>query len=156
MKLDGQLERAQLENLANTSPTPTPLGRLYADITSTANAIPKFWNGTFWSFFRMTNSSGATDRVTRVLTAGSTDAMTAGDEVLVVKKTVGGATAVTLPASPATGRIVTIVDGKGDANTNNITVSPASGTINGAATKVINSSYGVLKFLYNGTEWNLL
>ncbi len=92
---------------------------------------------------------------TRVFTAsGNTTA--SSESILVVKKGTGAATGVTLPASPLTGWIYIVKDGKGDANTNNITVSPASGTIDGAATKVINTAYGVLRVVYNGTEWSAI
>ena len=47
-----------------------------------------------------------------------------------------------------------IIDGKGDAAGNNITISPASGTVNGASDVTINSNYGWKECIYNGTEWN--
>jgi len=92
---------------------------------------------------------------TRVFTG--TGSITAANEtILVVKKGTGAATAVTLASSPVTGSVYTVKDGKGDANTNNITVSPASGTIDGASNKVISTAYGVLRLVYNGTEWSTL
>ena len=71
-------------------------------------------------------------------------------------KTVGAATAANLPASPETGRRYTIKDGKGDAAANNITITPAAGTIDGAATSVINVNFGRATVAYNGTQWNLV
>jgi len=101
---------------------------------------------TTWDKIALTN---------RVFT--SSGSITAGFEtVLVVKKGTGAATAVTLPSSPITGLVYIVKDGKGDANTNNITVSPASGTIDGAASKVINTAYGVLRVVYNGSEWSTI
>jgi hypothetical protein len=47
------------------------------------------------------------------------------DGLIIVNKTVGAATAVTLPASALKVGKVKIVDFKGDAGTNNITVTPA-------------------------------
>lgn len=75
------------------------------------------------------------------------------ESVVVVNKTSGAATTVTLPANPRTGRTVFVQDGKGDAATNNITVAPASGNIAGNANYVINDNKGNAHFLYNGTEW---
>jgi hypothetical protein len=89
-----------------------------------------------------------------VMTAAGNYTIT-DETTLIVNKTVGGATQVTLPATPSRGREVTVSDGKGDAATNNITVVPAAGTINGAASLVISENYGTAKFRYNGTEWNI-
>lgn len=41
MKVNGQLEAAQLEQIANASPTPTPTGRMYIDVTVPAAPIPR-------------------------------------------------------------------------------------------------------------------
>lgn len=80
--------------------------------------------------------------------------VTCGNESLViVKKASGQATTVTLPPSPLTGQRVTVKDGKGDCATNNITVAPSAGTIDGAATYVLSTPYGAVAFDYNGTEW---
>jgi hypothetical protein len=77
------------------------------------------------------------------------------DDVIVINKTVAGATAVTLPAGVA-GMQFTIKDGKGDASGNAITVSPTAGTIDGAATNVISSNYGFRTYTYSGVEWNVI
>lgn len=60
--------------------------------------------------------------------------------------------AVTLTAPIALAQ-VTIKDEAGTAGTNNITITPVSGTIDGAANKVINANYGFLRIYYNGTNW---
>lgn len=74
---------------------------------------------------------------------------------VIVKKTSGAPTTVTLPASPINGQTVWVKDGKGDASTNRITVVPASGTIDGAANHLIGENFGQRWFTYNGTEWGL-
>lgn len=61
---------------------------------------------------------------------------------------------VVLPASP-TGTVFVIKDIDGDANTNPITIT-ASTTIDGAATATINSPYGSITVIFNGTEWNIV
>lgn len=49
-----------------------------------------------------------------------------------------------------------IKDGKGDANSNPITVrSSTSQTIDGAATTVINTAYGFARLVFNGSQWNV-
>jgi hypothetical protein len=75
------------------------------------------------------------------------------DYVVEVNKTVGAATTVNLPATPTTGTNFYILDGKGDANTNNITITPASGNINGSTTYVINLAKGCVEIMYDGTQW---
>lgn len=89
----------------------------------------------------------------RTVTAAGAVAVAAANETVVINKTVAAATAVTLPASPATGQVHTIKDGKGDAASSNITISPAAGTIDGAATLVISSNYGKATVSYTGSEW---
>jgi hypothetical protein len=84
------------------------------------------------------------------------------ESLIVVNKTVGAATTITLPPSGAvpntTGqiRVVQIVDGKGDANSNNITIAAAgTDTINGGATVVgVSAAFGVC-FCYDqgGGVW---
>jgi hypothetical protein len=53
----------------------------------------------------------------------------ASDDVdeIIIDKTVAAATAVTLPAASTRSKAVRIIDGKGDAENNNITIVPASG-----------------------------
>lgn len=102
-----------------------------------------------------TLSSGQVAAVRVVTAAGAVTAATS-DYIVVVNKTVGAATAVNLPSSPTTGTMLRIKDGKGDAATNNITVMPAAGTIDGAATYVINVNYGAVDIVYNGTSWSIV
>ena len=91
--------------------------------------------------------------VPRIVLSG---ALTIGatDFIVIANKTVGSATACGLIASPVTGMQVIIKDGKGDAAANNITITPNAGTIDGAATLVINTNFGVARLVYNGTQWN--
>ncbi len=64
--------------------------------------------------------------------------------------------AVTLPAG-VTGRVFNIKDGLGlSSNPNPITITPAAGTIDGAATATISAPYGSLTLVYSGVEWKVL
>jgi hypothetical protein len=64
--------------------------------------------------------------------------------------------AVTLPVG-VLGQQFTIKDGLGlAAPATPITITPTAGTIDGAATAVINAAYGSLTFVYNGTQWLIL
>jgi len=73
------------------------------------------------------------------------------DEVVLCNQ--AAAITVTLPsASGVNGRILTIKDKSGTAATNTITVSGAN-TIDGAASKIINTAYGVLRLVSDGSNW---
>ena len=90
----------------------------------------------------------------RTVTAAGAITMV-NEGVLLVNKTVGAASAVTMQSDPAIGDFVFIKDAKGDGAANPITITPAqSKTIDGAATYVINQNYGSVLLTWNGTEWN--
>ena len=66
--------------------------------------------------------------------------------------TSGGVATITLPAA-VTDTFVRIKD-KGNANTNNITVNtPGAETIDGAASDVIDSDFGSIVYISDGTNW---
>lgn len=75
--------------------------------------------------------------------------------ILVVRKTAGSATAVTLPTNPVPWLSYVVKDGKGDAATNNITVSSAA-LIDGNPTVVMNVNYQSMSFEYDTTTWNVV
>lgn len=78
----------------------------------------------------------------------------AGDEVIEVNLTTPGASAVVLSASAPIGQMVQVIDKKGDAAANNITITAASGTINGGANLVINTNKGTAWLVKDGaTTW---
>jgi hypothetical protein len=53
-----------------------------------------------------------------------------------------------------TGREYVVKDETGSAGTNSITIATTGGqTIDGAATKVVNTNYGVTKVYSNGANW---
>ena len=75
---------------------------------------------------------------------------------LVVYTTLTVARAVTLPsaAGAVPGRAYVIKDESGSCNgTRTITISPASGTIDGAANVVLNTAYAKTTLYTNGTNW---
>lgn len=167
MKVYGQLEYAQLWNSVPAS-VGTQLGALYLDITSPSAGIFKIYDGSAWCQVihqtaggvikvpTLLYTQGSRQRNVRIKTTAGSDAMTSTDDILIVNKASGASTAVTLPSSPETGRRVTVKDGKGDANSNNITISAAAGNIDGSATLVISTAYGVKNLIYNGTQWNVI
>jgi len=76
-------------------------------------------------------------------------------DTLVAYTSISAARAVTLLAASAVpGRQMVVKDESGSCSgTFTITVSPASGTIDGAASKVVNSAYGALRVYSNGVNW---
>ncbi len=101
-----------------------------------------------------TRISGSQGVATRTHTAAGAVTVAADtDHIVFINKTVGAATIVNLPSSPTNGDTYVIRDAKGDAAANNITITPASGTINGAATLVINTNNGGYRITYDGSEW---
>ena len=62
---------------------------------------------------------------------------------------------VVLPAS-ATGTVFIVKDDSGDALNNPIRITANGAQIDGASTGIINSDYGSLTFIYNGTQWNVV
>lgn len=97
--------------------------------------------------------AGTTNPAPRVVTAAGNVTVAAADGLIVVAKTAGQATTVTLEANPVAGAVHRIKDGRGDAATNNITVVPAAGTIDGAASFVLAANRGAVTVEYTGTEW---
>lgn len=120
-------------------------------ITSTATG------GVSTALFVDPNSS--LSRAHRLVTAAGAVTVDADDDDIVeIKKTVGAATTVQLPLSSArtTGRSIKIVDGKGDASSNALTITPAGAdTIVGLTTYVINFDRGSVEMLpnFNGDGW---
>jgi hypothetical protein len=80
------------------------------------------------------------------------------DRYVIINKASGAATSVVLPASPATGRIITIKDGKGDAATNNITITASQNIdgVSGGTGVVINIAYASIDLVFTGTIWGVV
>ena len=76
-------------------------------------------------FFRVAVDATPTQRLVAASGAVTIDA--ADSDIIVIDKVVGEATVVNLPSAAARSKPVKVVDGKGDAGTNNITISPVSG-----------------------------
>jgi hypothetical protein len=83
---------------------------------------------------------------------GATTAQTGGQYVA---DTSGGSFTLTLPASPSVGYNVAVADG-GDWSTNNLTIGRNGSIIEGDSSDLIVDVGQVeLKFIYDGTEWQL-
>lgn len=91
-------------------------------------------------------------RALRRITAAGAVTVTTADDIVCIAKASGAATTVNMPASPTAGQVWVIKDCKGDAATNNITITPNSGNIDGAGTYVMNTNYAAATVTYDGTQ----
>lgn len=95
----------------------------------------------------------------REVTAAGAVTVDADDaDIIFINKTVGAATAVTLPVAADRTKPIRIIDGKGDANTNNITISPQTGekiyaVTNGTAVIDGNGGSVILTPKADGSGW---
>ncbi len=71
-----------------------------------------------------------------------------------VDKTIGSPTLIYLPQNPTDAQPVFVVDSKGDAGTNNITVNGFGNLIHGVMSVVINVDYSFFIFVWNGSGWD--
>jgi len=148
MKLDGQLEHAQLELLESAAPSAAPLGRIYADITSSA-FIPKVKDQQRWGMFLTDNTKHAAK------TANYTLAI--HDEVIMASGSGGSFTLTLPPASDAVGKIYTLLR-TDNTIANDVTVSPddPAETIDGATSFILKTKSDCIRILSNGTLWIML
>jgi hypothetical protein len=100
---------------------------------------------------RLTTTGARINKV-RVATTSPIAVSATTDHYVFSKLAAPGAVAFTLPAG-TTGLTFIVQDATGDAASNNITITPNAGTINGAATLVINTNWGAKTLTYSGTEW---
>lgn len=90
----------------------------------------------------------------RAVTTSGTTLNTTDRHVMVDTSSI--AITVTLPAV-ATGRRITIKDKSGAAGTRNITINRGgTSLIDGATSKTINTNYGVLDLVSDGTNWLII
>jgi hypothetical protein len=104
------------------------------------------WNGTAFAWAAVGSSvySKKTSNYTAV----------AGD--LLIADTSGGAFTITLPASPTTGQVVTIIDGN-NWKTTNLTIARNSSTIEGLAEDLtVDIPMIRLDIVYDGTTWEVI
>lgn len=123
---------------------------------STQNyATPPAIGGTTPAAAAFTTLTTTGSRIGAVRTATSspvTISATADDFICVND---AAAVTVNLPSSPATGLHFTVKDCGGNAATGSdqITITPSSGNIDGAATYVINIAHGAVNIEFDGTQW---
>lgn len=104
----------------------------------------------------ITISSTGPDILNVTIAVATPVAVATTDEVVSVEVPGPVAVAVNLPAG-VLGQVFYIKDGLGlAAIATPITITPAAGTIDGAATATIDAPYGALTLVYSGVEWKIL
>ena len=106
-------------------------------ITDPANTYVLVWNIVSGIFSLVPASAVNSSKVVKTLTAAGPYTALPTDEVLIINQIVGAAFTVNVDWSTRT-KPLRVVDGKGDAATNNITITPATGQTQLAA---VNFSY---------------
>lgn len=95
-------------------------------VADPANSYLQVWNALTGVYTLVPISYAATIKSVRTLTAAGPYAALPADEVLIVKQAVGAPFTVTVDWSTRT-KPLRVVDGKGDALANPITITPAAG-----------------------------
>jgi len=124
----------------------------FKDGTEITSTEAGYLAGTTSDIQTQLNSKVAITDVFSLNSVSGVSSLTANESYIV--NTSGGTASLTLPAV-ASDIFVRIKD-NGSANSNNITVTPASGTIDGSASHVINSDYGSVTVVCDGTNWFIL
>lgn len=110
------------------------------------------WNGTTWVSFSGADSNNFL--FARKTVADAAYPILTTDYLIAYTSLTSGRTATLPTAVGATRQVYVIKDESGGAATNNITIACTGGqTIDGSATKTINSNYGSLSVYSNGAVW---
>ncbi len=132
--------------LAGGTATDLPLQQVAAGtqnqvlMSNTGVALPTWSTGVLLGF---------TAAVTGTYTVLATDQVVRVDSTAAVE--------VILPQTPLTGREITVKDSTGNATNFDITISTTGATtIDGANTRVIDTNYGAVTVVFNGTEYNIV
>lgn len=151
--------------VAKTDPTTHPVtvvaanGATVDSITIPQAASTYLADGTQWRIIMAYTPGAATGAAINALKSGYLSNITAksaaytavaGDFVMA---TTTASFVVTGPAAPAAGAVVGIKKVSSDANT--VTFTPASGTVDGAATFVVSTFEQENTFTYDGANWQV-
>lgn len=162
-----------------SSPTPGQFpGAVKGPVTSTDNAVAT-WNGSNGDCLQSSPATinddgdfntpgdgvfggkvqvgGAFCLNCRVVTSGASVSILDTDTLIMINKTPGSPTLVTLPATATDSRMLIIKDKKGDAVINKITiVVSGGGTIDGLTGFVISQNYQSVTLMFCGGSWSIV
>lgn len=136
---------------------PQGLNNAFADALSLGQTTPQTINGPI-VFNGLFTPIGGEARNTYTFTTSGNYTVGPRDRVVLVKKATPQATQIILPNAPVQGRVLTIKDAAGNADSYPITVV-ASQNLDGTAYTlgvVIDTAYGSLDLVFNGTTWNVM
>lgn len=125
VKGGGVVSVVKLNNIWTIALNFAALG-LSQSVVDPANSYVLVWNAVTGAFALVPLSAVFSSKVVKTLTTAGPYAAAPNDEVLIVKQTVGAAFTITVDWSART-KPLRVVDGKGDAAANNITITPAAG-----------------------------
>jgi microcystin-dependent protein len=118
------------------------------------------WATTLSTYLLALSSGAAVNSIAkqsvRVATSSPVIVSATTDFCVVTDLSVAGAVAVTLPSGIA-GQIFVVVEGKGDAATNNVTIQGTGGQqINGSSSYVLRADRTGVLLQFDGTQWRIL
>lgn len=127
VKGKGVVQIAKVNGVWSVSLNFTSLLPAVGAVPNPATTSALLWDSVTGKFYLMPiGYIASAGKVVRVLTAAGPYAAQPTDDVLIVKQAVGAAFNVTVDWS-ARAKPLTVVDGKGDAAVNNISITPAAG-----------------------------
>lgn len=124
-------------------------------IEVTKDALTRTWRHVAFGLGGETDSAPAPAQ--REITAAGPVTVTDTDRILLINQTVGAPITLNLgPAASRSGFDLVVIDKKGDAQTNNITIDPSgSETVNGNATDTIAVNKGSKRYLPISGGWRI-
>jgi len=99
------------------------------------------------------NTTGKKDAVVVFHEVAGNYQVLGSEDIVIVKKVVGGSTQILMPTNAPPGYKLTVKDGRGDAGTYPIQIA---GTVDGALNPIYNTDYCCKTFLWNGAQWNVM
>jgi len=110
------------------------------------------WNNTDKYIKRVPQNTLGEDNNKYTITNISSNYTILNTDFVIVVDTSSNTVTVTLPSSPTSGQAYKIKDA-GNGYTNNITISGNGNNIDNGTTAIINTDYGALELVYDGTQW---
>jgi len=98
-------------------------------------------------------SLGDRNNIYSYTTVAANTTLTTGSTYVILANNPTSGITLTLPATPLNGQAFKLKDIGGNALVYGVTVSGNGKNIDGAATALINTSYGALEVMYDGTNW---
>lgn len=95
--------------------------------------------------------TGSTVDNLHLITTGSGYSVSSTDRYVIV--TTGATMAITLPANPTIGRLITVKEGSGASNPGAVTVNGGGALIDGQSSYVITSAWGYVQVTWSGARW---